>query len=220
MMHSPEVLALHEKNSELLKNLTELTGFNVRYAHDVTNVFISLQSQQAYGLKLPEWTREYYPEKMRPLAAQSYSYDAYTTEMRKIKGGFFLDTLYKQLQSKVDDKLTPTSRKMYIDCAHDWTISNVLNALDVWQTQMPRFSALIAFELRRHSETGEYFVEIYLQNHPDKEPKLLQVPGCGKQCPVAKLLELTNHVLPDAPYTQLCQARGNSNNNVTRISYH
>lgn len=85
---------------------------------------------------------------------------------------------------------------------------------------MPRFSALIAFELRRHSETGEFFVEIYFQNHPDKEPKLLQIPGCGKQCPVAKLLELTNHVLPDAPYTELCQPRDNSNNNGTRISYH
>lgn len=218
MMHSPEVLALHEENSELLRDLRELTGFNVRYAHDVTNVFISLQSQQAYGLRLPEWTRGYYPDKMLPLATKSYSYDAYTTEMRKIKAGYFLDTLFEEFKSKVDGKLTPKARKMFIDCAHDWTISNVLNALDIWQEQMPRFSALIAFELRRDNETGVYFVEIYFQNHPDKEPKLLQVPGCGAQCPLAKLLALTKHVLPDAPYAQLCKPRGNPN--ATRISYH
>ncbi|KAL7734386.1 hypothetical protein ACLKA6_010719 [Drosophila palustris] len=218
VMHLPEVAALHEENSQLLEALTNLTGLNVSYSHDVTNIFISLQTQQAYGLELPEWSKEYYPDKMRLLAAKSYSYDAYTTELRKIKGGFFLEDMYKQMQSKISGNLDPAGRKMYAYCAHDWSISNVLNALDVWGTQMPRFSALIAFELHKRNDTDEHFVEIYFQNDPNKKPKLLQVPGCDKQCPIDKLLELTKNVLPDAPYEQLCVAKGTSDG--SRISYH
>lgn len=217
-MHQPEVVALHKENSQLLQDLADLTGLNVTYAHDVTNIFISMQTQQAYHLELPEWSKDYYPDKMRLMAEKSYSYDAYTTEMRKIKGGYFLEDMYKQMQSKISGNLDPVGRKMYVYCAHDWSISNVLNALDVWGTQMVQFSALIAFELHKRKNTGEYFVEIYFQNDPNKKPKLLQVPGCDKQCPIEKLLELTKKVLPDAPYEQLCVAKGTSDG--SRISYH
>ncbi|XP_064546052.1 lysosomal acid phosphatase [Drosophila montana] len=218
VMHLPEVVALHEENSAMLQQLTELTGLNVSYAHDVTNVFISLLAEQAYGLELPKWTKEYFPDKMRPLAAKSYVYDAYTPELRKIKGGFYLADMYNHMQSKIAGKLEPAGRKMYISCAHDWSISNVLSALNVWPNQMPRFSALIAIELHRRNDSDDYFVEIYFQNDPNQPPQLLQVPGCDEQCPIAKLLELTMDVLPDAPYEQLCLARGTGDG--TRISYH
>ncbi|EDV97978.1 lysosomal acid phosphatase [Drosophila grimshawi] len=218
VMHLPEVVELHEQNSKLLQELTNITGLNVSYTHDVTNVYISLQSQQVYGLKMPKWTRNYYPDKMRPLAVKSYTYDAYTTEMRKLKGGYYLEDVLKQMQSKVAGKLEPASRKMVISCAHDWTISNVLSALNVWQGQMPRFSALIAIELRRRKGSGDYFVEIYFQNDPSKAPQLLQVPGCSEQCPIAQFQELIKDVLPHAPYEQLCIAKGTSDG--TRISYH
>lgn len=218
VMHTPEVLALHEKNAELLRELTDLTGLNVTYAHDVTNVFISLQTQLAYGLKLPEWTKDYFPDKMRPLAIKAYTYDAYTPELCKIKGGYYLEDLYKHIQAKIDGELEPAGRKLFISCAHDWTISNVLSALNVWGDRMPRFSALIAIELHRRTDSGDYFVEIYFQNDPNKPPELLQVPGCDKQCPIEQLLKLSQDVLPDAPYEQLCIAKGTSDG--THITYH
>ncbi|XP_060658852.1 lysosomal acid phosphatase [Drosophila nasuta] len=218
VMHTPEVVALHEANAQLMKELHELTGFNVTYSHHVTDIYISLQTQLAYGLEVPEWAKDYFPIKMRPLATKSYTYDAYTDEMKKLKGGYFLADLYKQLQAKIAGELKPADRKFFIYCAHDWTVANVLSALDVWGTQMPRFSALIAFELHKRKDTGEYFVEIYFQNDPSKEPKLLQVPGCDKQCPVSKLVELSKNVLPDAPYEQMCVAKGTSDGTI--ITYH
>ncbi|XP_034121910.1 venom acid phosphatase Acph-1 [Drosophila guanche] len=217
VMNSPEVKEFHAQNSELLQELTEKTGLNVTYAHDVTNVFITLLAEQGYGLELPQWTKEYFPDKMLPLAAQSYIYDAYTPELRKLKGGFYLDHIFEQMQSKISGKMEPSARKMYLSCGHDWTITNVLSALGVWQPQMPRFSALIAFELRQRDDTGEYFVEIFFQNDPDKEPEQLQVPGCAKQCPIEKLLELTEQVLPDGSYEQLCMAKSAANG--AKISY-
>ncbi|KAH8369755.1 hypothetical protein KR093_000862 [Drosophila rubida] len=218
VMHSPEVLALHAENAELLKELSELTGLNVTYSHHVTDIFISLQTQLAYGLELPHWAEDYFPDKLRLLASKSYSYDAYTPEQRKIKGGFFLADLYKQMHAKIAGELEPAERKMFVYCAHDWTIANVLSALDLWGTQMPRFSALIAFELHKRNDSGEHFVKIYFQNDPTKEPKLLQVPGCDKQCPLTKLEQLSKDILPDAPYEQLCVAKGTSDG--TRITYH
>ncbi|KAH8332196.1 hypothetical protein KR074_005531 [Drosophila pseudoananassae] len=214
----PEVKKVHEENSQLLQELGDHTGLNVSHVHDVTNIFISLQTEQAYGLKLPEWTKDYYPEKMLPLASLSYVYDAYTSEMRKLKGGYFIDFLLNQIQSKMSGKLEPADRRMFLSCGHDWTISNVLSALDVWEAKMPRFSALIAFELHQNEETGEYFLELYFQNDPDQEPKQLQIPGCEKQCPISKFVELTKDVLPDAPYKDLCQAKGTFNGE--KITYH
>ncbi|XP_017072357.1 venom acid phosphatase Acph-1 [Drosophila eugracilis] len=218
VINLPEVKQLHAENSDLLKELTNLTGLNVTHAHDVTNIFISLLSEQTYGLELPSWTKDYYPEKMLPLAAKSYVYDAYTAELRKMKGGFFVEMLIKQMQDKISGKLQPQNRKMFLSCGHDWTITNVLSALNVWEAQMPRFSALIAFELHQKSDTGEYYLEIFFQNDPEKEPEQLQIPGCDKQCPIEKLLELTKDIIPDASYADLCKAKGTLEG--AKISYH
>ncbi|EDW76776.1 uncharacterized protein Dwil_GK19458 [Drosophila willistoni] len=218
VMNFPEVKKLHEDNSKLLQELTEITGLNVTYAHDVTNVFISLHAEQSYGLKLPQWTKDYYPDRMRSLAAKSYQYDAYTLELRKLKGGYFLDHMFKEMQAKVAGTLEPTNRKMFIMCGHDWTIANVLAALNIWLDEMLSFSALIAFELHQRNDSDEYFVEIYFQNDPNGELKQMQVPGCGKQCPLEKIQELSQNVLPDAPYEQLCTAKGTIEG--ARISYH
>ncbi|KAH8367704.1 hypothetical protein KR084_001730 [Drosophila pseudotakahashii] len=217
VINLPEVKQLHAENSELLHELTNLTGLNVSHAHDVTNIFITLLSEQTYGLELPSWTKDYFPEKMLPLAGKAYVYDAYTTELRKMKGGFFVELLIKQMQDKISGKIKPKDRKMFLSCGHDWTITNVLSALNVWQAQMPRFSALIAFELHQSSETGEYFLEIFFQNEPQEEPQQLQIPGCGKQCPIAKLLELTKDIIPDASYEELCKAKGTQEG--AKISY-
>ncbi|XP_039484977.1 venom acid phosphatase Acph-1 [Drosophila santomea] len=214
----PEVKKLHAENSDLLQELTSRTGLNITYAHDVTNVFITLLCEQTFGLQLPSWTNDYFPEKMLPLAEKSYVYDAYTTEMRKMKGGFFVELLLKQMHDRISGELQPANRKMFLSCGHDWTITNVLSALNVWQAQMPRFSALIAFELHQNSQTGEYFLEIFFQNDPNEEPLQLQIPGCEKQCPIDKLIELTKDIIPDAPYAELCKAKGTQGG--AKISYH
>ena len=96
------------------------------------------------------------------MASQSYVYNAYTSEMRKIKGGPFLKTLFSQMQDFVRGSLNPKGRKMFLYCAHDWSIVNVLSALNVWERQMPRFSALTTIELHQFAATNKYYVEVNL----------------------------------------------------------
>ncbi|XP_061391753.1 lysosomal acid phosphatase-like [Musca vetustissima] len=191
----------------MFQELTNITGLNITTAADITSLYITLLAEQSYGLDLPAWTTAYYPERMQFLAEKSYIYNAYTTEMQRLKGGPFLQKIFEQMLAKANDTLQPEERKMFVYCAHDWTITNVLLALKVWKRQMPRFSALISFELHQNLETEEYFVEIYFQNDPKLEPVPLTVPGCSFQCPLNKLLELIQDVMPNAIYEEMCQLK-------------
>lgn len=97
---------------------------------------------------------------MQFLAEKSYVYNAYTKEMQKIKGGPFLNKMFDEMLKKRDNKLKPLQRKLFIYTGHDWTVGNILMALQIWQRQMPRFSVMAIFELHKHSQTGEYYIEV------------------------------------------------------------
>lgn len=96
------------------------------------------------------------------MAEQSYVDLVATTEMKRIKAGPYLQLITKQMQQKVDDTLEPKERKLFLYSAHDWTITNVLIGLNVWERKMPNFAALILFELHQNQESGEYYVEVNL----------------------------------------------------------
>lgn len=156
----PEVKEEMLKYEPLFKNLTKITGMNVTNAEHVNSLYITLEAEKDFGLPLPVWTKDYFPEKMQFLAEQSYVYNAYTREMQKIKGGPFLKKMYDEMLKKRAQKLKPFDRKMFIYTGHDWTVGNILSALKVWDRQMPRFSVMAIFELHKNSITQEYYVEV------------------------------------------------------------
>jgi hypothetical protein len=43
--------------------------------------------QELKHMKLPDWTKAVYPEKMQDLAAFSFTLGAYTKELQRLKGG-------------------------------------------------------------------------------------------------------------------------------------
>uniref|UniRef100_A0A1I8M673 Histidine phosphatase superfamily (Branch 2) n=1 Tax=Musca domestica TaxID=7370 RepID=A0A1I8M673_MUSDO len=207
VLQLPQVKLEIDDHKSLFQELSKITGLNITTAADITSLYITLLAEQSYGLDLPSWTEDYYPDRMQFMAKQSYIYNGYTTEMQRLKGGPFLQKIFGQMLAKENGTLLPEERTMFVYCAHDWTITNVLLALKVWQRQMPRFSALIAFELHQNSETNEYYVEIYFQNDPQLEPQPLTIPGCSFQCPLHKLLELTEDVMPSSSYEEMCKLK-------------
>ncbi|XP_073844028.1 prostatic acid phosphatase-like [Musca autumnalis] len=207
VLQLPQVQQEVGKYRSLFEELSTITGWNITTAADITSLYITLLAEQLYGLDLPAWTEAYYPDRLQFMAEQSYIYNVYTTEMQRIKGGPFLHKIFQQMLAKANGTLQPEERKMFLYCAHDWTITNVLMSLKVWKRQMPRFSALIAFEMRQNQETNEYYVEIYFQNDPKLEPQPLTIPGCSFQCPLEKLLELTQEVMPTASYDEMCKLK-------------
>ena len=111
VLQLPEVQRELRQTQQLFENLQNFTGMNISSAADVTSLFITLWAEQLYGLELPEWTTGYYPQQMEFMASQSYVYNAYTTEMRRIKGGPFLKEFLKQLNNFVAGA---RERKMYL----------------------------------------------------------------------------------------------------------
>ncbi|XP_030388048.1 venom acid phosphatase Acph-1 [Scaptodrosophila lebanonensis] len=203
-----EVLAELEPYQQMFRELTNLTGMPVGSAEDVNSLYITLLAEQEFGYKLPEWTKKYFPERMQFLAEQSYVYNAYTPEMQKIKGGPFLRKMYDEMVAKRAGTLAPKDRGMFIYTGHDWTVGNILSALGLWRRQMPRFAVMAIFETHKNIATGEHYVEIYLRNDEFGCLEQLKLPNCTAQCPLSRLIELSDDVLPNESYEQRCRAHG------------
>uniref|UniRef100_A0A1I8PUV8 Uncharacterized protein n=1 Tax=Stomoxys calcitrans TaxID=35570 RepID=A0A1I8PUV8_STOCA len=154
--------------------------------------------QEEYGLQLPDWTKEYYPEKLQFLAEQALIYNIYTREMQKIKAGPFLTKMFTEMKNKASNTLAPKERKMYIYTGHDSTVVNIMHALKVWKRQLPRYSAMLLVETHKNKETGEYYVELYFRNNPKEPAQPLTVPGCDFQCPLEKFVKLSADVVIDS----------------------
>ncbi|EDW76777.1 uncharacterized protein Dwil_GK19447 [Drosophila willistoni] len=206
VLKRPEVIAEQKPYEEMFKELTKLTGMRVRNAEDVNSLYITLQAEEAFGYKLPDWTKAYYPERMQFLAEQSYVYNAYTKEMQKIKGGPFLKKMYAEMTAKAEATLEPRDRRMFIYTGHDWTVGNILSALGIWQRQMPRFGVMAIFETHKNLKTGQHYVEIFLRNDEHGCLEQLKLPNCDRQCPLHRLVELSMEVLPNDPMEQRCRA--------------
>lgn len=55
-----------------------------------------------------------------------------------------------------------------------------------------------------------FYLQIFLRNDEKGCLKQLQIPHCELKCPLDKLLQLSQDVLPNEPYAQRCAAK-NSN---------
>ncbi|XP_059227038.1 venom acid phosphatase Acph-1 isoform X1 [Stomoxys calcitrans] len=207
VLQQTEVKLELNRYETMFEELTYITGKNISSAADINSLYITLLAEQMYGLQLPSWTEHYYPERLQYLAEQNYIYNAYTMEMQRIKSGPFLQQIIRQMEAYVEGTLIPEERKIFIYCGHDWTITNVLLALKVWKRQMPRFSALITFELHQREDTKNYFVELYFQNDPESDLKPLVLPGCNFQCPLDKFVQLTKEIIPTQSYDEMCRLK-------------
>ncbi|XP_030388050.1 venom acid phosphatase Acph-1 isoform X1 [Scaptodrosophila lebanonensis] len=203
----PEVKAEAEPYLEMYKELEAHTGLSFKEPEDVQSLYLTLLAEQEWGLELPEWTKEYFPEKMQFLTEQSYVYNVYTPEMQKIKAGPFLRKMFDEMQQKRNSTIKPEKRKLFIYTGHDSTVVNILSALNIWERQLPRYSVMALFELHKNKETGDYWIEIYFRNNPKAPAQKLTVPGCEFQCPLDKLLELAKDVLPTQADDNRCDSK-------------
>ncbi|XP_014094596.1 venom acid phosphatase Acph-1 isoform X1 [Bactrocera oleae] len=207
VLELPNVKAEIEPYLDMLSELSLLTGMNLTQPEDVQSLYLTLLAEQEFGLKLPDWTKSYFPQQMQFLTDQSYIYNVYTSEMQKIKAGPFLQKMFTEMLEKRNDKLKPQERKMFIYTGHDTTVVNILSSLKIWKRQLPRYSVMTIFELHKNKDNGEYYVEVYFRSHAKAPIEKLTVPGCNFQCPLDKLIELSGDVLPNEPYDVRCASK-------------
>ncbi|CAG9854000.1 unnamed protein product [Phyllotreta striolata] len=194
VIQSEEVQKMYKQYEELFKNLTEITGQKTDDFEGVQDIYTTLLSEVGYNLTIPEWTKDYYPEKMYFPTIKSFVLNAYNDEMNRLRGGVLLKKLIEDWTAKSEGK---PSKKAFLYGGHDGTIVNLLSALKVWDEQVPNYAITILFELRKDTHTNEFGVEMFLRNVTDAPPFKLTVPGCDHFCPLTKLVELTKNVIPE-----------------------
>lgn len=191
----PEVKKVLEENAQLFKELTEHTGMNISTPDDVQSLYSTLRAESEYGVKLPPWTKKYYPDRLVELTDQSYIYNVYTDELKKFKAGPFLKKMVAEQQDKIANKLKPAGRKIYLYTGHDSSVVNILSGVNVWTKQFPTYAIMGIFELVRDKKTGQVGVQIYLRNSPTSGAIPLTIPGCEHFCPFEQFEEATGKVI-------------------------
>lgn len=198
---SKEVQDLLKEYEELFKELNEITGQEVHDFEDVQDIYTTLQAEERFGLKLPNWTHNYYPSRMHFPTVRSFVLKAFNDNMNRLIGGVLLKKLIGDWTTKIEGK---NNFKAILYGGHDQTVVNLLSTLKVWDEQFPEFAIAVFFELYKDTSTNEYGVEIYLRNSTQVPPFKLIVPGCTSFCPLTKLKQLTKNVIPDK-WEEECQ---------------
>lgn len=160
------------------------------------SLYSTLRAESEYGLRLPKWTNNYYPDKLLNLTELSYIYNIYTDEMKQIKAGPFIEKLSTEFQAKHNGTLKPKGLKISLYTGHDSSVVNILAGLNVWEKQFPTYGIMALFELVRDKKTNDVGVQLYLRNSATSGAIPLTIPGCEHFCPLDKFVELSNRVIP------------------------
>ena len=163
---------------------------------DKLRLFLLLK--EAFGLPLPDWTRQYYPQRMLKSTVLSFILNVYNDKLIRLKGGVLLKKLINDWKSVIDGTIKPKERKAFLYIGHDSTIVNLLRALKVWDPQVPGYAINIFIEFSQDEYTNEHGIEVFFRNstEPNAVPYQLQIPNCDKFCPLNRLIQLTEAVVP------------------------
>ncbi|XP_012268558.2 prostatic acid phosphatase [Athalia rosae] len=194
VVNSPEMREINERNKDLYEYVTKNSGNLITSILDIERVYDTLFIEELFNFTLPEWTKSVYPEKMKPLAELSFTLEAHTKILQRLRSGLLIGEMVDHIVRKSQNTLTP-DRKVWIYSAHDNTISNFLMSLNLFEPHSPPYAATVLVELRVNL-LKEHIVTISYKNSSG-EPRLLKLPGCTVACPLKQFVKLTKDTIPD-----------------------
>ncbi|XP_031833159.1 testicular acid phosphatase homolog isoform X1 [Nomia melanderi] len=205
IMSLPEVQKIQSDNTNLYNELTNLTGMAISSPEDVNSLYGTLTAEKQMNLTLPEWTDDYYPDKMEPLTLYDFELNVYNDLLRRLKGGPFLKKIVTDMLAKKDNTIVPEHRKMFMYIGHDSTVVTLLDVMHVWNNQMPHYNIMTMIEL--HEDKDGWNVQVFLRNTTNHEPYSLTIPGCVTVCPLDKFIQIMKPMIPD-DWKEECKVEG------------
>ncbi|XP_012275172.1 prostatic acid phosphatase-like [Orussus abietinus] len=193
VLASEEMKKINEENRKLYAYLTEKSGKSVASLEEVEYIYNILYIESLYNKTLPEWTKSVFPDKLKPLAAESFKTPAYNKILQRLKSGPLLGEMIEHMVLKSKKTLSP-HRKLWMYSAHDITVANMLMTLGLFQPHSPPYAASVMIELRVNSK-NQYFVTVLYRNSTE-DPILMTLPGCIAECPLSQFIRLTKDVIP------------------------
>jgi len=187
---------IYKENHKLFEYISTHAGENITDIVKLDYVYDTLLIENIYSLKLPEWTKKVFPAgKFKDLRDLSFTVDTFDDEMKRLKGGPFVNELVEHFDAFVDGTLMPSNRKLFMYSGHDTTVASVLNSMGVFNKIAPPYRSLLLVELLEQQDVG-LVVKLSYKNETTSNPYLLTLPGCQQLCPLKKFKELTSELRP------------------------
>nr|XP_026484685.1 lysosomal acid phosphatase-like [Vanessa tameamea] len=191
---------LDEKNAdpkftEIFDYLSKYTNQTMRSVLDVDFLYSTLQTQQEAGLKLPEWTKNVFPHKMKVPFMLSLALLSYNSTLQKFHTGPLLGEIKQYLQESVNH--INIDRSLYIYSGHDVNVVSLWRALGFEELLEPEYGASLAIELHEEVEQDNFFIRLFYRNNTKvEEPMELKLPFCNDPCTYEKFAEYIDLLVP------------------------
>nr|CAI5860835.1 unnamed protein product [Callosobruchus analis] len=208
-----------DKHQEYLKSmmstleyLTEHTGIQVKTTSAAFGVYQTIRAEQVMNLTLPKWTENgIYPEALTQLAIRQCLVENSTPRLRRLNGGRSLQKVIDNMIAKIECRLRPTNRKIFLYSGHENNVVNLLTALGFFDSSeeqhFPNYSSAVVIELHRGKE--DHAVQILYLRDVEAEYEAIEIKGCegteDNLCPLKDFIRLTKDVVP-VNYTDECQS--------------
>lgn len=193
---------LAEKNSdpkfnEVFENLSKYTNQTVRSVLDVDYLYSTLATEQEAGLKLPEWTKNLFPHKMRLPFMLSLALLSYNESMQRLQIGPMLN----EIRENMNNTFNPSSgseRLLLMYSGHDVTVVALWRALGFGELLEPEYGASLVLELHEDIEQNLFFVKAFYRNNTKTEmPMELKLPFCEDPCSYKQFYDHISNLIPD-----------------------
>ncbi|XP_050354371.1 lysosomal acid phosphatase-like [Nymphalis io] len=192
---------VEEKNAdpkfmELFDYLSKYTNQSMRSVVDVDFLYSTLQTQQEAGLKLPEWTKNVFPHKMKVPFMLSLALLSYNSTLQKFHTGPLLGEIKQHLQNSVSHN--DIDRSLYIYSGHDVNVVSIWRALGFEELLEPEYGASLVIELHEEVEQDNFFIRLFYRNNTKVEvPMELKLPFCNDPCTYERFAEYLDNLVPN-----------------------
>ncbi|XP_013166500.1 PREDICTED: lysosomal acid phosphatase-like [Papilio xuthus] len=184
------------KFAELFDYLSKHTNQSMRSVLNVDFLYSTLQTQQEAGLKLPDWTKNVFPNKMRTPFMLSLALLSYNQTLQRLKVGPFLNEIKMNLQDSVSH--TNLDRSLYIYSGHDVTVVGLWRTLGYSELLEPEYGASLVLELHEEVEQDTFFVKLFYRNNTKVEvPMELNMPFCDDPCTYNRFIQHIETLIPN-----------------------
>lgn len=117
--------------------------------------------KEELGYPLDSWVSSIYPEPIHSAAIDYYYYITNTTQLRRIVAGSLLKKILTDSAAKINNTISPSSRKLFIYSAHEMNVASFLLSLDAYKiTDVPPYGGHVLVELHEIDSVWGFKVRI------------------------------------------------------------
>ncbi|XP_055697004.1 prostatic acid phosphatase isoform X2 [Phlebotomus papatasi] len=190
---SEEYRELNKKLKELYEYVSENSGRTYNSIEGIGQIYSCLLIEHMHNKTLPTWTESIFPDELDWVSAKAFQTYCSTPQLARLKSGPILKEMLERFRNKTLGTLKP-DRSVWFYSAHDTTVANLLNILGLFDPpHNPPFAACVMLEMRLIDDKP--YISVFYKN-TTAEPQPMNIPRCGRSCPLDKMFDLYRDVLP------------------------